>query len=133
MKTKKQKSFGSSVAFGDINFPKHLTPKIIHSALFIYNAKNDQCPITKTILFATFIHVKATDNEGKINRTLRQWTDKSQCMMHNNYVFTLCCKSQCIFILHITLQQRICFRHCWRTLSYFISCNLARLYTLDYC
>ena len=38
MKTKKQKSFGSSVAFGDINFPRHLTPKIIHSALFIHNA-----------------------------------------------------------------------------------------------
>ena len=38
MKTKKQKAFGSSVAFGDINFPNHLTPKIIHSALFIHNA-----------------------------------------------------------------------------------------------
>ena len=38
MKKEKQKAFGSSVAFGDINFPKHLTPKIIHSALFIHNA-----------------------------------------------------------------------------------------------
>ena len=27
-------------AFGDINFPKHLTPKIVHSALFIHNAKD---------------------------------------------------------------------------------------------
>ena len=34
----KPKAFGSNVAFGDINFPKHLTPKIIHSALFIHNA-----------------------------------------------------------------------------------------------
>jgi len=38
MKTKKQKAFGSSIPFGDINFPRHLTPKIIHSALFIHNA-----------------------------------------------------------------------------------------------
>ena len=26
-------------AFGDINFPEHLTPKIVHTALFIHNAK----------------------------------------------------------------------------------------------
>ena len=38
MKTNKQKAFGSNVAFGDINFPKHLTPKIMHTALFIHNA-----------------------------------------------------------------------------------------------
>ena len=35
---KKKKHFGSADAFGDMNFPKHLTPKIIHSALFVYNA-----------------------------------------------------------------------------------------------
>jgi len=34
----KHKHFGKS--FGkDIAFPKHLTPEIIHSALFVYNAK----------------------------------------------------------------------------------------------
>ena len=38
MKTKKEKAFGNPKAFGDVNFPKHLTPKIIHSALFVYNA-----------------------------------------------------------------------------------------------
>jgi len=38
MKTKKQKQFGRDWTDGDMNFPKHLTPKIIHSALFIYNA-----------------------------------------------------------------------------------------------
>ena len=39
MKTKKEKAFGNSKSFGkDILFPKHLTPKIIHSALFIHNA-----------------------------------------------------------------------------------------------
>ena len=39
MKTKQKqfKHFGKS--FGkDIAFPKHLTPEIIHSALFVYNA-----------------------------------------------------------------------------------------------
>ena len=39
MKTKTEKAFGNSKSFGkDILFPKHLTPKIIHSALFIHNA-----------------------------------------------------------------------------------------------
>ena len=36
MKTKKH--FGNAEPFGTDNFPKHLTPKIIHSALFVYNA-----------------------------------------------------------------------------------------------
>ena len=42
---KKEKSFGSSKAFGggkDISFPKHLTPEIIHSALFVYNAPKEE-------------------------------------------------------------------------------------------
>ena len=34
----KQKQFGKDWSDGQLNFPKHLTPKIIHSALFIYNA-----------------------------------------------------------------------------------------------
>ena len=40
MKDKKKKHFGNPEAFGVDDFPKHLTPKIIHSALFIYNAKS---------------------------------------------------------------------------------------------
>ena len=40
--TIKPKAFGSNVAFGDINFPKHLTPKIIHSALFVHNAPTEE-------------------------------------------------------------------------------------------
>jgi len=41
MKTKTEKAFGNSKSFGkDILFPEHLTPKTIHSALFIYNAKS---------------------------------------------------------------------------------------------
>ena len=38
MKTK-PKSFGKDWTEGDLNFPKHLTPEIIHSALFVYNAQ----------------------------------------------------------------------------------------------
>ena len=38
MKTKTEKQFGKDWSDGQLNFPKHLTPKIIHSALFIHNA-----------------------------------------------------------------------------------------------
>ena len=34
-------------AFGDINFPEHLTPKVIHTALFIHNAKDKAETITR--------------------------------------------------------------------------------------
>jgi len=34
-------------AFGDINFPEHLTPKIVHSALFIHNAKDKAETVTR--------------------------------------------------------------------------------------
>jgi len=41
--TKKEKQFGNSKSFGkDVLFPKHLTPKIIHSALFVHNANNKE-------------------------------------------------------------------------------------------
>ena len=42
MTTKKEKQFGKDWTDGQLNFPKHLTAKIIHSALFIYNAKNEE-------------------------------------------------------------------------------------------
>jgi len=34
-------------AFGNINFPAHLTPKVIHSALFIHNAKDKAETVTR--------------------------------------------------------------------------------------
>ena len=40
MKTKKEKQFGRDWTEGQLNFPKHLTPEIIHSALFVYNAED---------------------------------------------------------------------------------------------
>ena len=48
MKTKTEKQFGNSKSFGkDILFPKHLTPKIIHSALFVHNASNKEDTIKR--------------------------------------------------------------------------------------
>ena len=38
MKPKKEKQFGRDWTDGQLNFPKHLMPKVIHSALFIHNA-----------------------------------------------------------------------------------------------
>ena len=38
--TKQKSIFGKDWTKGDIKFPKHLTPEIIHSALFIGNANN---------------------------------------------------------------------------------------------
>ena len=42
-------------AFGDINFPEHLTPKVIHTALFIHNAKDKAETITR-VKFCTKEH-----------------------------------------------------------------------------
>ena len=41
MKTK-PKAFGKDWTQGAINFPKHLTPEVIHSALFIHNADSKE-------------------------------------------------------------------------------------------
>jgi len=38
--TKQKSFFGKDWTGGEIKFPKHLTPEIIHSALFIGNANN---------------------------------------------------------------------------------------------
>ena len=38
----KQKQFGRDWTDGELKFPEHLTPKVIHSALFIYNADSTE-------------------------------------------------------------------------------------------
>ena len=38
----KEKQFGKDWTKGDLSFPKHLTPEIIHSALFVYNAPKEE-------------------------------------------------------------------------------------------
>ena len=42
MTLKKEKQFGRDWTDGQLKFPKHLTPKIIHSALFVYNAPKEE-------------------------------------------------------------------------------------------
>jgi len=48
MKTKKEKQFGRDWTEGQLNFPKHLSPKIIHSALFIHNSPTKEDIIKRT-------------------------------------------------------------------------------------
>jgi len=38
----KPKAFGKDWTQGELSFPKHLTPEVIHSALFIHNAKDKE-------------------------------------------------------------------------------------------
>ena len=38
----KPKAFGKDWTQGAVNFPKHLTPEVIHSALFIHNADSKE-------------------------------------------------------------------------------------------
>jgi len=38
----KPKAFGRDWTQGELNFPEHLTPKVIHAALFIHNAKSKE-------------------------------------------------------------------------------------------
>jgi len=40
--TIKPKAFGKDWTQGAVSFPKHLTPEVIHSALFIHNAKSKE-------------------------------------------------------------------------------------------
>ena len=55
----KQKQFGKDWSDGQLNFPKHLTAKIIHSALFIYNADCKEETITRINYVAKQIGDKA--------------------------------------------------------------------------
>ena len=40
--TIKPKAFGKDWTQGELSFPKHLTPEVIHSALFIHNAPSKE-------------------------------------------------------------------------------------------
>ena len=40
--TTKPKAFGKDWTQGEVNFPKHLTPEVIHSALYIHNADSKE-------------------------------------------------------------------------------------------
>ena len=38
----KEKQFGKDWTKGELSFPKHLTPEIVHTALFIHNAPSKE-------------------------------------------------------------------------------------------
>ena len=48
MKTKKQKQFGRDWTDGELSFPKHLSPEVIHTALFIHNAPSKEDIVKRT-------------------------------------------------------------------------------------
>ena len=49
MKTNKTKtSFGKDWTDGQLNFPKHLSPEVIHTALFIHNAPSKEDIVKRT-------------------------------------------------------------------------------------
>ena len=55
----KQKQFGRDWTQGAVNFPKHLTPEIIHSALFIHNA-----PTKEEVIIRSEYCAKQIGNEA---------------------------------------------------------------------
>ena len=44
----KQKQFGRDWTDGELSFPKHLAPEVIHSALFIHNAPSKEDIVKRT-------------------------------------------------------------------------------------
>ena len=44
----KQKQFGRDWTDGELSFPKHLAPEVIHSALFIHNAPSKEDIVKST-------------------------------------------------------------------------------------
>ena len=46
--TIKPKSFGKDWTQGAVSFPKHLTPEIVHTALYIHNAPSKEDIVKRT-------------------------------------------------------------------------------------
>ena len=53
--TTKPKAFGKDWTQGEVNFPKHLTPEVIHSALYIHNADSKEETHTRVEYIAKLI------------------------------------------------------------------------------
>ena len=51
----KPKEFGKDWTQGEVNFPKHLTPEVIHSALYIHNADSKEETHTRVEYIAKLI------------------------------------------------------------------------------
>ena len=44
----KEKQFGKDWTKGELSFPKHLTPEVVHTALFIHNAPSKEDIVKRT-------------------------------------------------------------------------------------
>ena len=44
----KEKQFGKDWTKGEFSFPKHLTPEVVHTALFIHNAPSKEDVVKRT-------------------------------------------------------------------------------------
>ena len=44
----KEKQFGKDWTKGEFTFPKHLTPEVVHTALFIHNAPSKEDIVKRT-------------------------------------------------------------------------------------
>ena len=44
----KEKQFGKDWTKGEFSFPKHLTPEVVHTALFIHNAPSKEDIVKRT-------------------------------------------------------------------------------------
>ena len=53
--TIKPKAFGKDWTQGEVSFPKHLTPEVIHSALYIHNADSKEETHTRVEYIAKLI------------------------------------------------------------------------------
>ena len=93
MKTK-PKAFGKDWTQGAINFPKHLTPEVIHSALYIHNADSKEESLirveyiaklvgdeTMTYVMSQLILPTLMDNL-KQSQEYKEWIDNRYKKLH---------------------------------------------------
>ena len=89
MKTK-PKAFGKDWTDGAVNFPKHLTPEVIHSALYIHNAKDKEESmirveyIAKLVGDETMTYVMSQLILPKLMSDLKQSSEYSEWLENRN-------------------------------------------------
>jgi hypothetical protein len=92
--TTKPKAFGKDWTQGAINFPKHLTPEVIHSALYIHNADSKEESLirveyiaklvgdeTMTYVMSQLILPTLMDNL-KQSQEYKEWIDNRYKKLH---------------------------------------------------
>ena len=92
--TTKPKAFGKDWTQGALNFPKHLTPEVIHSALYIHNADSKEESLirveyiaklvgdeTMTYVMSQLILPTLMDNL-KQSQEYKEWIDNRYKKLH---------------------------------------------------